>query len=384
MAFEYAVCVAGIYACFLSWGVLQERVSATPYLDHSPDGNADPEHFRSFIVLNLTQAVLAAVVGAVYLFGIKRASSLGPREPKVLAYYGAVALLNSLASPFGYAALKFIDYPTMILGKSCKLLPVMAMAVLVHRARFPRHQVAAVALVTAGVSAFMLLHDQEASGSGSKKSKGAAANSLWGLFLLGINLTIDGLTNSTQDAMVRSFGVSGQQMMVMMNAASALLMATYLAVPAALGWPGAELPAAAAFIHRHPRVLYDILAFAAAGAVGQVFIFHTLARFGSLSLVTITVTRKMFSIILSVVMFGHHLTLGQWAAVLVVFSGIAVESYGKKLSKKPSHEVTSPKGEVGSAPQSSSDESEPLIPGMGTPKDMRRRRKSGASRKRRD
>ncbi|KAI9148612.1 UDP-galactose transporter [Blastocladiella emersonii ATCC 22665] len=324
MLLEYGFCVAGIYTCFLTWGVLQERVTTTPYGGAGAGGA--PEFFRSFIVMNLCQAALAAAVGTVYL--VARGQSLGPRGWPVLRAYGLVAVLNSLASPFGYASLKYIDYPTMILGKSCKLLPVMAMSVLVHRASFPRHQYAAVALVTLGVSAFMLLHDQEA--PAGKAKRGAASSSLWGLFLLSINLAIDGLTNSTQDAMFRAFKVTGQQMMVTMNLAAALLMVAYLAVPAV---SNNEPAVAADFVARHPAVLTDILLFALAGATGQVFIFHTLARFGSLSLVTITVTRKMFSIILSVVTYSHHLSLGQWASVLVVFAGIALESYGKKAGK---------------------------------------------------
>ncbi|KAJ3373607.1 UDP-galactose transporter [Allomyces arbusculus] len=319
MAVELAFCVAGIYACFLTWGVLQERVTTTAY------GSADqPAYFKSFIVLNFLQAVMACAIGSIYLLVIRR-GTLGPRSPAVLARYLLVAVFNSLASPFGYAALRHIDYPTMILGKSCKLIPVMGMAVLLHRASFPRHQYLSVAMVTLGVSLFMLLHDQE-----RPSSKGAKGNSIWGLFLLAINLAIDGVTNSTQDAMVRKFKVTGQQMMVMMNACSALLMWTYLSIPAV---SGGELAVATAFVKTHPAVLKDMALFALCGALGQVFIFHTLGRFGSLLLVTITVTRKMFSIILSVLMYNHHISLAQWGAVAVVFAGIAVEAYGKRNGK---------------------------------------------------
>ena len=55
------------------------------------------------------------------------------------------------------------------------------------------------------------------------------------------------------------------------------------------------------FIQQHPEVGKDILAYAACGAIGQVFIFMTLSKFSSLVLVTVTVTRKMLSMIFSVV-----------------------------------------------------------------------------------
>jgi solute carrier family 35 (UDP-galactose transporter), member B1 len=43
-------------------------------------------------------------------------------------------------------------------------------------------------------------------------------------------------------------------------------------------------------------------------------------------LVTVTVTRKMFTMILSVIAFGHHLTRMQGLGVGLVFGGIGVEA----------------------------------------------------------
>jgi solute carrier family 35 (UDP-galactose transporter), member B1 len=44
----------------------------------------------------------------------------------------------------------------------------------------------------------------------------------------------------------------------------------------------------------------------------------------------ITLTRKMFTMILSVVVYNHHLTLGQWLGAAVVFAGISVEAFVKR------------------------------------------------------
>jgi UDP-galactose transporter B1 len=40
-----------------------------------------------------------------------------------------------------------------------------------------------------------------------------------------------------------------------------------------------------------------------------------------------TTTRKFFTLLLSVVLFGHVLTVLQWQAVAVVFSGLALDTY---------------------------------------------------------
>lgn len=52
----------------------------------------------------------------------------------------------------------------------------------------------------------------------------------------------------------------------------------------------------------------------------------TLSIFGSLLLVTVTVTRKIFTMVLSVFWFGHKLTPGQLVGVGLVFGGIGIEA----------------------------------------------------------
>ena len=45
----------------------------------------------------------------------------------------------------------------------------------------------------------------------------------------------------------------------------------------------------------------------------------------------VTVTRKLFTMLLSVVVFEHRLAWGQWVGVGVVFLGIGVEAGIKRL-----------------------------------------------------
>ncbi len=117
-------------------------------------------------------------------------------------------------------------------------------------------------------------------------------------------------------------------MMFFMNVCSATLMAGYLMISNPFTH---ELSKAIAFCSEHPSVWYDIGLFALMGALGQVFIFYTLQTFGSLVLVTVTVTRKMLSIIISVVWFGHVLSGGQWLGVGIVFIGVCLEDLVKQF-----------------------------------------------------
>ncbi|KAK3740313.1 hypothetical protein QZH41_000878 [Actinostola sp. cb2023] len=80
------------------------------------------------------------------------------------------------------------------------------------------------------------------------------------------------------------------------------------------------------FCEKYPYVLYYMLTFSCASAIGQPrligkaipqnFIFMTVANFGPLSCSIITTTRKFFTILGSVVLFGNVLTVRQWTLVL--------------------------------------------------------------------
>ncbi|KAI0182961.1 UAA transporter [Xylaria flabelliformis] len=332
-AAQLVIAVAGIYGSFLTWAYLQEKLTTTP---HGPPGQT--EVFKYPVFLNTIQSLFAAATGALYLwFSTPKGSSVPPIIPssRILMPLLLVAVTSSLASPFGYASLAHIDYITFLLAKSCKLLPVMFLHITVFRKRYPLYKYMVVAAVTAGVAVFTL-H----SGKKSKRSAATEHNSAWGLLLLGINLLFDGLTNSTQDYIFGAFQpYSGPQMMCANNLMSMAVMVTYLVlspwlVHTGIGeWVGmdiagsaGELEEALAFMARHPSVWSDILGFAACGAVGQVFIFYTLSTFSSVLLVTVTVTRKMFTMMLSVVAFGHRLTHMQVLGVGLVFGGIGAEA----------------------------------------------------------
>ncbi|BGP19038.1 hypothetical protein JCM10213_009252 [Rhodosporidiobolus nylandii] len=370
---QLAVCVGGIYVSFLVWALCQERLSTTPYLSTSTFPTADK--FRSILFVNTIQSLLSVFSALAFLLVTKRkpgltwsellglpASSPAKPEPRkgkdqlalngdapkrsaagLLRIYAFIALVASSAAPFGFLALSHISFPTLLLGKSCKLVPVMLMNIILYRRKFPLHKYALVALVTAGIWAFMAFKPVKPG-----KASGRETSSLLGLVLLGVNLILDGVVNATQDHVFRTYSMDGPQMMFWMNAfataftTAALLFPTSLTptfllpVSAASGSPPHfnELSSALSFIASHPSVKLDILLFGLTGSIGQLFIFATLSLYGSLTLVTITVTRKMMTMLLSVFVFDHKLTKGQWGGVGMVFGAVAMEAVVARREKQ--------------------------------------------------
>lgn len=350
-------------------------VTKTPYTSPASflHPNPQPEYFRSPLFLNTIQALFSCIVACVYLLLRNRGSSkpvaqiLGlhtltpnaiPQQTTakaekngftpasndtgapagsgwispLLKRYVLIAALQSTASQLGFLSLRYISYPTLTIAKSCKLVPVLIINVLLYRRKFAPYKYAVVVLVTLGIYLFMAFAPPRP----GKKSKGPESSSLLGLLLCFLNLVLDGATNSTQDQVFSKFGrktVGAGQMMLVMNMISFLLMSFTLSIPLPfLSTPGqpTQLVRALEFTEKHPEVWRDIIAYALAGSVGQVSIFETLQRFGSLTLVSITVTRKLFTMLLSVVVYKHELSRAQWLGVVVVFAGIAIEARQKR------------------------------------------------------
>lgn len=380
---------------FLWWAIAQERLSV-PF--QSLDGES-ADKFRSALFLGTSQSFLSCISALIYILVRKKSSdsiiqALGfhdssgakdsenalnssnghskssngsanghsvsngasngstdaPHKPNtrfsartLFLRYAQCALFITLAAPFGFAALSYISYPAMVLGKSCKLVPVMLMNVVLYRRRFAPHKYLVVAMVTLGITIFMGFggdsgkHGKHNKGGGATDAAATPYASLIGIAYLLINLLLDGTINSTQDEIFARYKVSGQQMMLWINLLCTFISFTLMALPLPSipvllpsGNGQSELVAALAFVRTHPGVVAPLVEFSVTGALGQLFIFETLQHFGSLTLVTITLTRKMFTMLLSVVVYNHQLTFGQWLGAAVVFAGISVEAVVKR------------------------------------------------------
>ena len=64
------LCAGGIYASFLTWALVQERLTSTPYYAdpaHIRAGDAKPRFFRHVIFLNTVQSTCSALAALCYI-----------------------------------------------------------------------------------------------------------------------------------------------------------------------------------------------------------------------------------------------------------------------------------------------------------------------------
>jgi UDP-galactose transporter B1 len=159
-----------------------------------------------------------------------------------------------------------------------------------------------------------------------KKSSGPAS-SVMGIAFVVMSLACDGITGGLQKRLKKTTAELGVKpkpydLMFWTN----LYMAVAAAVVAVvLG----EATSGMAFCFANPVILDKILKFAVCSAVGQSFIFYTIANFEPLVCTTITTTRKVFSVLLSIFLNGHSMSAQGWGGIILASLGILSELQDK-------------------------------------------------------
>ncbi|KAI7838118.1 hypothetical protein COHA_008049 [Chlorella ohadii] len=319
-----AFCVLGIYASYLTQGVVQETLSTKKF---GPQG----ERFSHLSSLNAVQCWVC-FLWAGLLLAVFGKSEAGKDGQPFTAYWKA-AITNCVGAACGMQALKYISYPAQVLAKSSKMIPVMLMGTVLHGKRYSLLEYACCLAISAGVGLFGMK-------SSSKVTlKLASPNAPLGYTLCLVNLVLDGYTNAAQDELHKRYKHgSALQMMCWMNFWCGLYYVPILL----LSGVGQDL---LAFCLRHPEAGWDILLFCLCGAVGQLFIFATIKRFGSLVNTLVTTTRKFFNILLSVMWNANPLLPQQWAAVALVFGGLLVSSWTKSRRGRHIKHAADPKAQ---------------------------------------
>jgi len=311
---KFAVCSVGIFVCYFYFGILQEKITKGKYGE-----GENSENFTFILALVWSQCfvnyIYAVIMSATLLKqGEDRTSS---------SYYATCSLTYLLAMVTSNKALAWVNYPTQVVGKSCKPIPVMVLGVLVGRKSYPLLKYLFILMIVLGVALFMYK---------DKGSKSGDSGSMLGMgeLLLLLSLTCDGLTGAVQERMKSEYATKSGHMMKSMN----LWSMAYLGVALLATGEGIQF---INFVSRHPSVLWQMASFSVASAFGQFFIFMCVSEFGPLPCSIITTTRKFFTVLASVIFFGNSLINRQWFGTILVFAGIFLDGmFGKQKPKKSS------------------------------------------------
>ncbi|XP_055377593.1 adenosine 3'-phospho 5'-phosphosulfate transporter 1 [Condylostylus longicornis] len=323
-AFLLAYCFFGLMGSYLTWGVLQEKIMTQEYTD----SNGKKSYFKDSQFLVFTNRLLAFFVALLYIILNQQSRHRAP-----LYKYSYASFSNIMSAWFQYEALKFVNFPTQVLAKSCKIIPVMLMGKIISRTKYECYEYFTAGLISVGMILFM-------TGS-TDEGKASSVTTLTGVFLLAMYMIFDSFTANWQGDLFKSYGMSSIQMMCGVNLFSSIFTAASLLVQGGF-WASFD------FAVHHPKFVFDCVVLSISSAVGQLFIFYTISVFGPVIFTIIMTLRQAVAIMLSCFIYNHSISAYGIVGVCVVFLAIFIRVYCNhrlKLLKKR-QEASRPKMQV--------------------------------------
>uniref|UniRef100_A0A8C1UZU0 Adenosine 3'-phospho 5'-phosphosulfate transporter 1 n=1 Tax=Cyprinus carpio TaxID=7962 RepID=A0A8C1UZU0_CYPCA len=312
-AVKLIFCAVGLQASYLTWGVLQERVMTRSYGASEVEGSG--ERFRDSQFLVFMNRILALTVSGLWCVLLKQ-----PRHGAPMYKYSFASLSNILSSWCQYEALKYISFPTQVLAKASKVIPVMLMGKIVSRKSYEYWEYFTAVLISLGVSMFLL--------SSSTDKHPSTVTTFSGVVILGGYIVFDSFTSNWQDNLFK-YKMSSVQMMFGVNLFSCLLTVGSLLEQGAFF-------DSLAFMMRHSEFAFHAVLLSVCSACGQLFIFYTISQFGAAVFTIIMTLRQAIAILLSCFLYGHAVTLVGGLGVGVVFLALFLRIYARSRVKKSS------------------------------------------------
>ncbi|XP_023935226.2 adenosine 3'-phospho 5'-phosphosulfate transporter 1 [Bicyclus anynana] len=308
---ELAFCFTGLMCAYLVWGLLQEKIMTQNYV--MSDGSTLRFNDSQFLVF--INRLLGFVIALVQLLCSGQQVIAAP-----LYKFAYCSLTNIISAWCQYEALKYVSFPTQVLSKSCKVIPVMLMGKLVSRNKYEAHEYGTALLISLGMALFLL----------GSRDTAAWDSSTGGAFLLMLYLFCDSFTASWQGALFRRHKLRPMQMLCAVNLCSCALTASAL-----LGRPAPRLM-------QHPMFLWDCTLLSVSSALGQLLIYRTIARFGPVVFTIIMTLRQAVSILVSCVVFGHAVSPAGALGVLLVFGAVLLRVRWRSTRPPPARPPPAP------------------------------------------
>lgn len=260
----------------------------------------DGETFTNSQFLVFTNRISALITSGAYISLTKQPQHVAP-----LYKYSFCSFSNILSSWCQYEALKYISFPTQILSKSCKIIPVMLMGKIVSNKVYPWYDYLVAVSTSMGVALFLLA--MKTSGNGVTRDTTSA-----GLFILLCYMIFDSFTSNWQSKLFIQYKMTSFQMMFGINIFSSFLALASLLI-------AGTFFTSLDFFLSHPSFAFHSVVLSICSAVGQLFIYYTISQYGPLIFTLIVTTRQALSILLSCFVYGHRLTILAVFGISIVF-----------------------------------------------------------------
>ena len=230
----------------------------------------------------------------------------------------AFALVGSMA--LSNYSLQRISYPTQVLFRSSKLIPVMLGSFFFLKKRYSWLEILSVFLIVAGLIGMSM----------SDKKVHNKFDTI-GLFAVVASLFCDAFASNLEDKAFTAYQAPQSEVIAMVYLIGSLLVGI-VSIPTGQFYNGVIR------CKEEPGLIVQIIFFTYLGAFGIQFVYLLIKAFGSVVAVMITSLRKAFTVSLSFLLFsnGKKFTSYHLFSILSIASGIGLNIFGKNKAKKNS------------------------------------------------
>ncbi|XP_012558247.1 adenosine 3'-phospho 5'-phosphosulfate transporter 2 isoform X1 [Hydra vulgaris] len=300
ISFQFLLCVGGVFLCYLPYGYFQEFLFSIPLF--KPYG----------WYLTLVQFAIYAILAFLQSTFLEEEKQR--RIP--LKIYCILALLAIGTIGMSNKSLGYVNYPTQVIFKCCKLIPVMLGGIVIQGKRYNLLDFTTCILMSIGLSLFVLAD-----------STVSPEFSYIGVLCLSIALCADAVVGNLQEKTMKEFNASNTEVVLYSYGIGFFFLFMILLFVD-------SLYDSFIFFNKDPFTTYGYsLMFSISGYFGVTFVLTLVRVFGALLAVSVTTFRKAVTIILSFVMFAKPFTLQYVWSGLIVLLAIALNMYQKNKQK---------------------------------------------------
>lgn len=226
----------------------------------------------------------------------------------------ACAVMVCISTHTYMLAIYLTNFPIVMLVKSCNIVSVVVVGVFCSRVRDKSLALGPKKIfVAAMVSIGIILYNF----GGDQKHKEKATDPL-GLVLLFISLVADGFLPDYQAVIKSEYNPRPLEMFEHINKWVTILSFFYATI-------SGNFVSNIHFVQKHPQLGYDMILLSCLTTLGQIFVYRMIKQFKQHIVPFVITTRKIFTVVISIIVYGHNTTLFQILAIIVIFGTTSYE-----------------------------------------------------------
>lgn len=292
--------VAGVFAFFLLQGTAHEQIFGKYKCRESL--------FLTFIQF-LCYSSLSAKTFIQLITGKTKLHA-----PFWFYFVTAFALVGSMA--LSNYSLERISYPTQVLFRSSKLIPVMLGSFFFLKKKYSCLEIFSVFLIVAGLIGISM---------SDKKVHNKFDTA--GLIAVIASLFCDAFASNLEERAFSNYQAPQSEVIAIIYLIGSFFIG-------ALSLPTGQFTKGIKQCKEQPGLVVQIIIFSYLGAVGIQFVYLLIKTFGSVVSVMVTSLRKAFTVCLSFLLFADKKFTGyHFMSIVSILVGISLNSYGKSKSK---------------------------------------------------